>query len=200
MDLPLGMKGRAVLAKREVETILAAPPMHNGTSGAISRRRQRCDRADSIESHAAKHAVYGKSVRTPPIRWIIVQFTVPIERHRWPQDSKHINDGLHPNAHLYETGGMRRTHLRGHANILKRLLVHVGGFNLGLLMRTVAGVGTPRGLQGRLAAIVVVIVSLWTRFGDRWHHRGSTAADAWPPFARNRHFELLAIDAPERAL
>ncbi len=30
-----------------------------------------------------------------------------------------------PNAHLYETGGMRRTHLRGHGNILKRLLVHV---------------------------------------------------------------------------
>ena len=36
-----------------------------------------------------------------------------------------------PNAHLYETGGMRRTHLRGHTNILKRLVVHVGGCNLG---------------------------------------------------------------------
>ena len=44
---------------------------------------------------------------------------------------------------------MRRTHLRGHANILKRLFVHIGGFNLGLLMRTLIGVGTPRGLQGR---------------------------------------------------
>jgi len=30
-----------------------------------------------------------------------------------------------PNAHLYETGGMRRTHLRGHVNILKRLMVQV---------------------------------------------------------------------------
>ena len=30
-----------------------------------------------------------------------------------------------PNAHLYTTGGMRRVHLRGHANILKRLLIHV---------------------------------------------------------------------------
>ena len=48
---------------------------------------------------------------------------------------------------------MRRTHLRGHENILKRLLVHVGGFNLGLLMRTVSGVGTPRGLQGLLPAL-----------------------------------------------
>ncbi|MGH8639414.1 MAG: transposase [Burkholderiales bacterium] len=61
-------------------------------------------------------------------------------------------------AHTYETGGMRRTHLRGHENILKRLLVHVGGFNLGLLMRTLIGVGTPRGLQGRLAA---VLATLW---------------------------------------
>jgi transposase len=52
-------------------------------------------------------------------------------------------------AHLYDTGGMRRTHLRGHANILKRLLVHAGAFNLGLLMRTAFGRGTPRGLQGR---------------------------------------------------
>jgi transposase len=35
-------------------------------------------------------------------------------------------------AHCYETGGMRRTHLCGHENILKRLLVHVAGFNLSL--------------------------------------------------------------------
>jgi transposase len=62
-----------------------------------------------------------------------------------------------PNAHLYETGAMRRTHLRGHANILKRLLVHVGGFNLGLLMRARFGIGTPRSLQGRFAALVVAL-------------------------------------------
>ena len=53
-----------------------------------------------------------------------------------------------PFAHCYETGGMRRTHLRGHARILKRLLVHVAGCNLGLLMRKLFGLGTPRGLQG----------------------------------------------------
>ena len=47
-----------------------------------------------------------------------------------------------PNAHLYETGGMRRTHLRGHGNILKRLLVHVAACNLGLWMRTLTGIGT----------------------------------------------------------
>jgi Transposase DDE domain len=51
-------------------------------------------------------------------------------------------------AHLYETGGMRRVHLRRHPNILKRLLVHVAAFNLGLIMRQLLGRGTPRGLQG----------------------------------------------------
>ena len=51
-------------------------------------------------------------------------------------------------AHLYETGGMRRVHLRGRENILKRLLVHAGGFNLGLVMRKLFGVGKPKRLQG----------------------------------------------------
>jgi len=52
-------------------------------------------------------------------------------------------------AHVYDTGGLRRIYLRGHPNILKRLIVHAGAFNLGLLMRHVFGRGTPRGLQGR---------------------------------------------------
>ena len=51
-------------------------------------------------------------------------------------------------AHCYDTGGMRRTHLRKHNNILKRLLIHVAGANLGLLLRNQYGIGTPRGLQG----------------------------------------------------
>ena len=65
-----------------------------------------------------------------------------------------------PFAHLYETGGMRRVHLRGHTNILKRLLIHTGGFNLGLLMRQLIGVGTPRGLQGRPSAVVAALLAL----------------------------------------
>jgi transposase len=65
-----------------------------------------------------------------------------------------------PFAHLYETGGMRRVHLRGHANIQKRLLIHAGGFNLGLLMRQLIGVGTPRGLQGRVVAAIAALRAL----------------------------------------
>jgi transposase len=60
-------------------------------------------------------------------------------------------------AHLYETGGMRRTHLRGHTNILKRLLIHGGAFNLGLLLRKLLGTGTPRGLQGHSALVCALL-------------------------------------------
>src|SRR5437870_9817930 len=63
-------------------------------------------------------------------------------------------------AHLYDTGGMRRTHLRSHANILKRLLIHAGGFNLGLVMRHMIGIGTPRGLQSRVAAVLATLLVL----------------------------------------
>jgi transposase len=58
-----------------------------------------------------------------------------------------------PCAHLYDTGDMRRAHLRGHRNILKRLLLHSAGFNLGLLLRRLIGFGTPRGLQGHWARV-----------------------------------------------
>jgi transposase len=61
-------------------------------------------------------------------------------------------------AHVYDTGGMRRTHLRGHTNILKRLLIHTRGFNLGLVMRHVFGLGTPRGLQDRVATVLAMVL------------------------------------------
>ena len=69
-------------------------------------------------------------------------------------------------AHVYDTGGMRRTHLRGHPNILKRLLIHASAFNLGILMRKVFGVGAPRRLQGQpldAPACEIVLVTLRER-------------------------------------
>jgi transposase len=67
-------------------------------------------------------------------------------------------------AHVYDTGGLRRVHLRGHPNILKRLIVHAGAFNLGLLMRHVFGRGTPRGLQGRRPPGVVLWLTRYSLF------------------------------------
>jgi transposase len=63
-------------------------------------------------------------------------------------------------AHAFETGGMRRIHLCHHENIAKRLLVHIAGFNIGLLMRNRFGVGKPRCLQGRKAALWAALGAL----------------------------------------
>jgi transposase len=65
-------------------------------------------------------------------------------------------------AHAYETGGMRRVHLRGRENIFKRLLIHLCGFNLSLVMRQCTGKGTPRGWQGYSADCVL---GLFTNVG-----------------------------------
>jgi transposase len=95
-------------------------------------------------------------------------------------------------AHCYDTGGMRRTHLRGHENIFKRLLIHAGASNLGLLMRKLLGAGTPRGLAGLNRAVLAAmnavarrvtrnvvhlhgVMSHWRqpidlRFADHHHH------------------------------
>ena len=64
-------------------------------------------------------------------------------------------------AHMYETGGMRRTRLRGRANILKRILIHASAFNLGRLLREMVGRGTPRGLQGRSSLVLRLLLALY---------------------------------------
>ena len=66
-------------------------------------------------------------------------------------------------AHCYETGGMSRTHLRKHENILKRLLIHVGAFNLSLIFRKWRGSGTPRELRNRQFSLIFVFLWLFRR-------------------------------------
>jgi transposase len=66
------------------------------------------------------------------------------------------------NQHLYDRGGMRRVHLRGRENILKRLVVHSGAANLGLLMRKLFRKGTPRGLAEALS-VIISAKNAWTR-------------------------------------
>jgi transposase len=113
------------------------------------------------------------------------------------QRSEHLE---RPNAHLYETGAMRRTHLRGHANILKRLLVHTGAFNLGLLMRALIGVGTPRGLQGRLAAALTLVGAAWTRVVDLWRPFDAPMVDHASAFTPHHHFDLAHCRRSECAV
>lgn len=63
-------------------------------------------------------------------------------------------------AHGLESGAMRRVHLRGRENIEKRYLIHIAALNLGLAMRAMLGVGTPRGLARRLAEVLGALDAL----------------------------------------
>jgi len=98
-------------------------------------------------------------------------------------------------AHLYDTGGMRRTHLRRHDNILKRLLIHGGGFNLGLLMRWCFGVGKPRRLQGRVAAAIAVLIAVRARLDAIRVIRDRRSVDEAPLSVARHRLELLPVAA-----
>lgn len=79
-------------------------------------------------------------------------------------------------AHVCETGGGRRTWLRGRANVSKRYLMQVAAHNLGVVMRSLFGVGKPRVLQGGGAAVFALVLLLWnvlSRWLRRWCARGA---------------------------
>ena len=61
-------------------------------------------------------------------------------------------------ALILDRGGMRRLWLRGRDNIQKRYLIHVAGYNLGLIMRLLTGAGTPREFRARVFVRLVVIL------------------------------------------
>lgn len=70
-------------------------------------------------------------------------------------------------AHTCETGAARRSWLRGLANVSKRYLIHAAAHNLGVILRKLFGVGTPRSLQDRAAAacaaLFAILRAAWQR-------------------------------------
>jgi transposase len=62
-------------------------------------------------------------------------------------------------ALVLDRGGMRRTWLRGRDNVHKRYLIHVAGYNLGLIMRLLTGAGTPREFLAGASAHLILATS-----------------------------------------
>ena len=90
-------------------------------------------------------------------------------------------------AHQFTISGSRRIFVRGHANVRKRLLIHVSGFNLGLLMRRLTGIGTPRSLQG------CVLARLFSVFGakmGRWLGWNRLWERLWAPIGPDSLFRV----------
>ena len=83
-------------------------------------------------------------------------------------------------AHMYETGGMRRVWVRGHENVRKRVLLQAAACNLGLLLRRLTGVGTPRSLQGRAVSAICRLIG---RLIDRWGRLRRLWGFKWTPTA-----------------
>lgn len=97
-----------------------------------------------------------------------------------------------PFAHQYETGGLRRVHVRGRSNVAKRVLVQAAAFNLALILRSLTKAGTPRGLAARNRALFCLLWRLLVAFPGSLHGpldqrptnlrrnlRNST--NSWPP-------------------
>jgi len=107
-------------------------------------------------------------------------------------------------AHCYETGGMRRCHLRGRDNILKRQLVHVGGFNLSLILRKLLGAGTPRELKNRagqvfsrLLRFLLCLGKAVSRIRLRSPGAGAWREPSWPCRTPDHHPRFLGSSATD---
>jgi transposase len=79
-------------------------------------------------------------------------------------------------AHVCDTGGSRRTWLRGVIEVTKRYLIAVAGHNLSQILRKLFGMGKPRRLQdgGRaagLAALATTLISALVLIAERFRTR-----------------------------
>jgi hypothetical protein len=66
---------------------------------------------------------------------------------------------------------MRRTHLRKHSNILKRQLIHVGAFNLSLILRKLMAAGTPREWRNRTPQLIFLLLCLLRAYQGAQRYR-----------------------------
>jgi transposase len=62
-----------------------------------------------------------------------------------------------PFAHQYETGALRRVHVRGRNNVAKRVLLQAAAFNLALILRSITKAGTPKGLADLKIGLVCAL-------------------------------------------
>jgi len=101
-------------------------------------------------------------------------------------------------AHVCDSGGMRRSWLRGLANVRKRYSIAAAAHNLGRILRKLFGVGKPRVLQGKggfASLVYLLITQLVARLGDRCRPRNHLATPLHPiknPTATNHHYQNAA--------
>jgi transposase len=97
-------------------------------------------------------------------------------------------------AHVCDTGGARRSWLRGLVDVGKRYLMAAAAHNLGRLMRLLSGIGKPKGLQGDggLAALAQRLAARLRIVGARLSDRTTGWATSFPKLGANQDTPLAA--------
>jgi transposase len=146
------LPGTLEAAQANLAAVDAAPTVHDPAELVADKGYHSRDGLKDLEDGAWKSRIAEKKVR---------------DVHRWHGDdaarravynnrarlrSGVAKEAFKLRAELVERsfaltldrGGMRRSWLRGRENLHKRYLVHVAGYNLGLIMRLTIGAGTPK--------------------------------------------------------
>ena len=96
-------------------------------------------------------------------------------------------------AHLCETGGSRRSHLRGLVNVTKRYRIAAAAHNLGRILRKLTGVGKPRVLQGAKGGLGGASRGLGTRWETRYRRLSSRWAKLFTRLPRFNDGEMIVL-------
>jgi IS5 family transposase len=115
------------------------------------KRKHQSRWTDKPEEH--QRAVYGNRRR------LRTKKNKQLQRHRSERCERSF-------AHVCDSGGMRRSWLRGKLDVAKRYLIAAAAHNLGRILRTLFGIGKPRALQGGIAlAALVYLITNWLQSG-----------------------------------
>src|SRR3954467_12028162 len=178
------LPGTLEAAQANLAAVDAAPTVHDPAELVADKGYHSRDGLKDLEDGAWKSRIAEKKVR---------------DVHRWHGDDEarravynnraRLRSGVAKEAFklraelversfalTLDRGGMRRSWLRGRENLHKRYLVHVAGYNLGLIMRILVGAGTPRGSLARVSAHLLVLTAADTRTGILIVATGAEAA------------------------
>jgi transposase len=82
-------------------------------------------------------------------------------------------------AHVCDSGGARRSWLRGLSEVTKRYLIVAAAHNLGRILRALFGIGKPRSLQGNLGLAALAQSAIKAVLNPRWRRTRPLQRSSW---------------------
>ena len=164
---PAGDIRRVLISEVPEHEILCAGSPCQPFSKAGTQHGLDCPRWGDLLDHVLR------IVRARKPQYLILENVPHLKRHNEGETWRDLE------IEFVRDRGARRVWVRGHENVRKRVLIQAAGCNLGLLLRRLTGVGTPRSLQGRaLSAICGLIgrlTGLWGRLTASWDFQWTPA-------------------------